>query len=230
MNTKPIEFKLGEYLSKGLDLLKKDYGNFALAYFFCMIMSMIPFCGLLAMGNLYKYCEKVHNNQPANPSEIFNFDDFVPYLMLNLILMGIIFVAYIPMILLMPAAAVFGQDSEMAAGVSGILFFVFLAIFMIVLFIIMAKAFYVPGLISLKRVTDFKEAWKTSNVLSKGNLVMIILFAIITSFLGQLGFIACGIGILFTMPYLYTCNYVAYRDAFEQTNNDEIKEIGKNNF
>lgn len=230
MNARPIEFKLSDYLSKGFELLKKDYGNFILAYFFCMILSMIPLCSLLAMGNFYKYCQKVYNNEEANPSDIFNFDDFVTYLILNLILMAGIFVAYIPMIFLMPAVAVLGQDSEAAAGFTGILMIAYLFIFIIAIFIIMAKAFYIPALISLKGITDFKEAWKISKVLTKGNLLKIVLFAIITSFLGQLGVVACGIGILLTLPYLYTSNYIAYRDAFDQINNDEIKEIGRSNY
>ncbi len=64
---KPVDFKLGEYINKGFELLKKDFGNIFVAFLVCCIMSIIPFCAVLAMGNLYKYLQRIHRNQPASP-------------------------------------------------------------------------------------------------------------------------------------------------------------------
>lgn len=52
LSPKPVNFKMSQYLSEGLELLKKDFVNIALATFLCLIMSIIPFCGFLAMGEL----------------------------------------------------------------------------------------------------------------------------------------------------------------------------------
>lgn len=230
MNVKPVNFKFGEYLNSGLELLKKDYGNFILAYFFCFIMSIIPFCSLLAIGNFYKYCEKVHNNQQASPGEIFNFDDFASYFVLNLIIFVAFIIGYIPLMILMPAASIFSQNNEFAAGIMGIIGIVYMFAFIITLFIILAKAYYIPGLISLKKITDFKEVWRISSIMTKNNLIVILLFTIVVSFLGQIGAVLCGIGIFLTLPFVYTSNYMAFRDAFQQIDKDEIKEIGNRNY
>ena len=222
INLQPIDFKLNDYINKSMELFKKDFGNFLLAYIFCVIMSFIPFCSLLAMGNFYKYCRKVHRGEPANPSEIFNFDDFSAYIILQLIILGAIIAMYIPFLATIP----FQNTNEEPSSVFGIFVVVYFLIAMIALIIIAIKAFYIPGLISLKGIKDLKTAWNMSKIMTKGNLWMIILFSIGVSFLSQLGFLLCGIGILLTMPFLYIAHYFAYEDALQQIDYDEIKEIG----
>lgn len=231
MKVKPVQFKFGDYLNGGYELLKKDYGNFILAYLFCAILSIVPFCGLMAMGNFYKYCKKVHHNEQANPADIFNFDDFSTYIMLNLILIAIFIVGYIPMMFLMPGVAFLSDGNETAAGIVGLFGFIYFFAFFIAVFIIIAKAFYMPAFISLRNIKDYRQAWTLSNIMTKNNLLMIILFSIVASFLGQIGVILCGIGIFLTAPFMYTSTYIAYDDALKQIDDDEIKEIiGQNTF
>ena len=76
INAKPVNFKFNEYLSNGYEFLKSNFGDIFLAFIFCIIMSIIPFCGLVAVGNMYKYLRKLRRGQNAAPGEIFNFDDF----------------------------------------------------------------------------------------------------------------------------------------------------------
>ena len=73
---KPVEFKFGEYINKGFELFKKDMGTFILAFIFVLIMSLIPFCGFLGIGNFLKLARKINHGQQTSASEIFNFDDF----------------------------------------------------------------------------------------------------------------------------------------------------------
>ncbi|MEY8758066.1 hypothetical protein [Chryseobacterium tongliaoense] len=229
IKAKSIDFKLNEYLTKGLELLKKDFGNFLIAYLFCMIMSIIPFCGFLAMGNFYKYCRKVNKGEPASVGDIFNFDDFVPYFVIQLIIFAAVFAIYIPMIFVIPFAAIAGGDNPSPAFM---IFFVPYIFIIVIAFLIVALiGFYIPGLISLKKIYDLKVLWKMSRIMTKNNLLSIFLFAIVVSFLSQLGILLCGIGILITMPYFYTTHYFAFEDAIQQIEYDEIKEIGiKNEF
>ena len=99
INVKPVQFKFGDYMSNAVELMKKDFGNFVLAYVFCIILSIIPFCGLMAAGNFYKYCRKINRGEQASPGEIFNFDDFMPYFLIQLIILAAVFVIYIPIII-----------------------------------------------------------------------------------------------------------------------------------
>lgn len=223
INAKPIDFKFNDYLSKGYELLKNNFGNILLAGLFCMIMSIIPFCGLLGAGNFYKYCRKISKGEAASPSDIFNFDDFMPYFIYMLIIFAAILVIYIPFIIVIPFANHDGGSS------SGLPFFVFpyMIVVYIVIVVFALKAFYIPALISLGGVKDIKTAWNMSKIMTKNNLLSIFLFSLVVGFLSQLGVILCGIGLLITIPYLYTTNYFAFEDAMKQIEHDEIMEIGQ---
>lgn len=227
IKAKPIEFKLSEYLNKGFELLKKDFGNFMVAYILCIVMSIIPFCGLLAMGNFYKYCRKVNKGEPASVGDIFNFDDFLPYFIVQLIILAGVFVLYIPLFALIPLTAMTGGEDP--SPVFAVFMVPYIFIIVIAVFIVALLGFYIPALISLKKIYDIKTAWSMSRIMTKNNLLSIFLFAIVVGFLSQIGILACGIGILITMPYFYTTHYFAFEDAIQQIEYDEIKEIGSKN-
>lgn len=221
---KPINFKLGEYLSKGFELLKKDFGNIFVAFLCCFVMAIIPFCGMLGAGNFYKYLKKINNGEQASPGDIFNFDNFMPYFILQLIIIGGVMAIYIPMILILPImTSVGGEDS--ASWVSFLMVPYFIIIYAAFLYFAL-KGFYIPALISFKNVTDIKTAWNASKVMTKDNLLSIFLFSLVVGILSQIGIIACGIGIFLTIPFMYTANFFAYDDAMKQIERDEISEIG----
>lgn len=226
MNVKPINFKLNEYLSKGFEFFKKDIGGNIIAILFTMIMGFIPLCGMLGVGNFYKYCRKKMNGQPAEASEIFNFDDFVPYLYLQLIIIGFVLAMYIPFIFFIPFMGNNGGDPS---PVFGMFFGIYALVLMVALFYLSVKIFYIPALISLRKVGDLKTAWNISKEMTNGNFINILLFIIVASFLGSLGVILCYVGIIVTLPFYYISTYFAYEDAMQQIDHDEIKEIGTKN-
>ncbi|QBJ87104.1 hypothetical protein DDI74_12875 [Chryseobacterium gleum] len=228
LTPKPINFKLGEYINKGFELLKKDFGNIFVAFLMCFIMSIIPFCGLLAMGNLYKYLQRLNRNQPASPGEIFDFKDFMPCFMLQLIVFGGVLLLYIPLFAVLGISGALSESNEPNPMVAFFMFpYMFLLIGAIYYFVL--KGFYIIPLISLKGIREVKEAWTISKIMTKGNLLSIFLFSVVVGILAQIGIIACGIGIFLTLPFLYTANYFAYEDAIQQIEYDEITEIGSKN-
>jgi len=226
LTPKPINFKFGEYINKGFELLKKDFGGVFVGFLVTSLMTIIPLCGLLAVGNYYKYLRKLSKNQPASPGEIFDFKDFMPYLILQLIIIGGVIVLYIPMIFIavIGGAASYGNEEPSAMGSILMLPYVFLMF--AAFFYFALKGFYIPALITFKGVTDIKTAWNISKVMSKGNLLNIFLFSFVIGVLSQIGVIACVIGLLLTLPFMHTANYFAYEDAIQQIEYDEITEIG----
>ncbi|PKF72899.1 hypothetical protein [Chryseobacterium sp. PMSZPI] len=226
LTPKPINFKLGEYINKGFEFLKKDFGNIFVAFLLCCIMSIIPFCSALAMGNLYKYLHKRARNQAASPGEIFDFKDFMPYFILQLIILGGVLVLYIPLVILLVLTM---PNSDQPNPMVTVFMFPYMFLIMVAIYYFVLKAFYIVPLISLKGIKDIKTAWNISKVMTKGNLLSIFLFSFVVGLLAQIGIIACGIGILLTFPFLYTANYFAYEDAIQQIEYDEITEIGINN-
>ena len=218
---KPVEFKFGEYFNKGFELFKKDMGTFILAFIFVLIMSLIPFCGFLGIGNFLKLARKINHGQQASASEIFNFDDFVIYLKLFGVLILGVLILEIPLFLILPKADQ-GASPELPVA-----FFIFMFAFIIALYYFLLKAYYMVALISLENVKSIKEAWSISNIMTKGNLLSILGFAIVVGLIGQLGFIACGIGLLISVPLTYVLQYVSYEDGIQQIKVDELEEIGK---
>ena len=222
LNIKQIDFKFSQYLNQGFEIFKKDFGKFFVAFLFVILMSIIPFCGLLALGNFYKFSRKIFKGQSAEPSEIFNFDDFLPYFFLQLIIIGGMFVLYIPLFIFAALGSQMGDPSTMMA----ILIPIYAIALVAVIFYLTIKGFYIPALISVGKVKDLKKAWNMSKTMTTGNEWMILLFAIVVSFLSQLGIILCGIGILLTLPYNYITHFIAYDDAIDQMSYDEITGIG----
>lgn len=220
LKPRKVDFKFGEYISQGIDLMKKDFGTIFLAFIFAMILGMIPFCGLMAIGNFYKVCHKLDKGIPVKADEVFNFDDFMPYFMFQIfIILGFI-VALIPMGILM----IIFNNSETA---SGILVVIYMFAFYFLMFYLLLQAFYIPALITFKKITDVKAAWNISKVMTKGNLWALFFFSIATVFLGELGILLCGIGILITIPFVYVSHYFAFKDGLTQIEFDDITEIGQ---
>jgi uncharacterized membrane protein len=226
INAKPVNFKMGEYISNGYEFLKSNFGSLFGAFLLTMLMSIIPFCGLLAVGNFYKYCRDLKAGKNVSAGDIFNFDDFMPYFILQLIILGGVIAIYIPLMIIMLISGGFSEDPSPIASVIMVPYII--AVYIGVLVVVL-KGFYIPALISLGGVKDIKTAWKMSLPMTKGNLLTIFLYSLVIGFLGQLGIIACVIGLIFTLPLVYTSHYFAYEDAMQQVTHDEIQEIGTKN-
>ena len=224
ISAKPVNFKMGEYISNGYEFLKSNFGSLFGAFLLTMLMSIIPFCGLLAVGNFYRYCSDLRAGKQVSAGDIFNFDNFMPYFVLQLILIGGIMLIYIPMLFVLPTMA----DRDASAG-PPVFFMVYIFVVYIAILIVCLNGFYMPALISLGGITDVKTAWNMSLTMTKGNLLTIFLYSLVIGFLGQLGVIACVIGLIFTLPLVYTSHYFAYEDAMKQVTHDEIQEIGSKN-
>ena len=223
LNPKPIQFKFGEYINKGFTLLKAKFGDVFIGLIVTILMSIIPLCGMMAVGNFYKYIKKLSRNERASAGEIFDFKDFLPYLILQLIIIGGVLVFTIPLSFIF---AILGAFAENGDGPNPLMVMPLMFLIIIPIYYFLLRAFYMIPLISLKGITDIKTAWQISSTMTKGNLLNILLFAIVVGILSQIGILACGIGIFITMPFMYVANYFAYEDGLQQIEYDEITEIG----
>lgn len=221
-NSRTVNFRFSDYISEGYKLYRDNFGAIVMASLCMFIMSLIPFCSLLAFGNFSKFMKRLKDGQSPDPSEVFNFDDFTPYFKLFLILIGIIFVIELPLFVI-----IYGFSNEMENPSP--LFFICYIGYMLFLFaavyILMAKAFYMPYLISIKKITDIQEAWRTSSQLGTSNILIIIGFILVTSMLAQLGIFLCLIGIVLTLPFHYAAMYVAAEDGVRQAEGQNPQNI-----
>lgn len=219
----PVDFKLGDYINKGWEFYKNNFGKLILPMFFVFLLCIIPFVGLMAVGNFMKFCKRLEEGQNPSASEIFDFSDFSKYFVITLVLVGIILVLYIPFLFFMPFLMNRESDPNPIVFVLMGIYYLFL---FVVLFLISIRTFYITPLVTFKGMSDFKEVFKASSEMAKGNYLQIFLFSIVAGFMGMIGMIGCYIGVFLTLPLAYTCYYFAYKDALQQIIKDEINEIG----
>lgn len=212
-------FTIGKYISEGIDLFRKDPGGILIAFLLVVIMSLIPLCSILAVGNFYKVCRDVEITGKADSGKIFNFDDFVPYLKFLVILVAVIFLIFIPVpLFIFPLSIFTGEDGSVSdigaalvAGGFG-LFMLFYFIFLITLSI--ATYYFIP-LVALKGSHEVRKNISTSWNLAKKDFFSIFVFIIISAILSQIGVFACGIGLFLTIPIGLCMRY----KSFEKINN-----------
>jgi uncharacterized membrane protein len=80
-------------------------------------------------------------------------------------------------------------------------------------FIVGGAMFFTMPLI-VERKLSAVEAMKASYELTKNNLLMFTLFGFVVQLIAQAGSYACYVGLLATIPLLFTISAVAYRDSF----------------
>ncbi|NML68725.1 hypothetical protein HHL23_02795 [Chryseobacterium sp. RP-3-3] len=227
LNVKEYDFNIGKYLSQGTELFKKDIGGFIVATLLLFVMSFIPFCGILGLGNFYKICKKVDEGQQVSAGDIFDFTDFMVYLKLFLLILAICIVVMIPIQLtlvpfLLAADVEGGQVSDTGAALLAGGMGLWIMLIMIVFMILSISMYFIQPLISLYRITSVREAYRLSWKIARKNFFMIFLFSIVVGIISQLGMIVCGIGILFTIPLGICMKYAAYKDVLESLNKKTV--------
>ncbi len=219
---KGYNFNIGKYISEGIDLFKKDIGGFVLATLLAVIMSIIPFCGILAIGNFYKICKKADEGKPVQAGDIFDFTDFFVYFKLLILLMAVVFILMIPVqfsLIPLLAAAKYGNDpgavgSALFAGG----FIIWFCLFIILMFAFSVSFYFVQPLISVYRVQSVRQAFGLSWKIAKKNFWMIFIFMILAGVISQIGILACGIGIFLTAPLGLCIKYMSFKDVLETQN------------
>ncbi|KMQ66758.1 hypothetical protein ACM46_04435 [Chryseobacterium angstadtii] len=220
---KDYDFNIGKYLSQGTELFKKDIGGFIVATLLLFVMSFIPFCSILGLGNFYKICKKVDEGEQVSAGDIFDFTDFVVYLKLFLLIFAICIVLMIPVqISLIPLILAAGNEDGNMSDTGTALFAGGMGLWMILLFVLLTvlsiSMYFVQPLISLHRMTSVTEAFKLSWKIARKNFFKILLFSIVVGFISQLGIIVCGIGVLFSIPLGICMKYAAYKDTLGSIN------------
>lgn len=212
-NFRGINFRFSDYISEGYNFYRANFSKIFVASLLVILISLIPFCSYLGIGNFFKFMRKLRAGQnPDASQEIFNFDDFVPYIKLMAVIVLAVLVLEIPIFIFTGLSA---GNPEKLQGVMPF-YMIYILALLLAIFYVTARGFYIPWLISVKKISNLGEAWRISSVLSKNNIWRIIGFMLITSILAEIGILACGIGFIFTLPFYYVAYYFAMEDGMKQ--------------
>jgi membrane-anchored glycerophosphoryl diester phosphodiesterase (GDPDase) len=213
-------FNIGKYISEGFELFRKDIGGFIVATLLAIVMSFIPFCSLLAIGNFYKIFKKVDEGQSVQVGDIFDFTDFWMYFKLFFLILFAVIILMIPiqftMIPIIVAAKDAGENVNVAMIIGGM--GIWFLLFILFLFAFTVSLYFVQPIISLHKIQSVRQAYSLSWKIAKKNFFMILIFSIIVGLISQLGIIVCGIGILFTIPVGICIKYISYKDVLTTQN------------
>ena len=228
--TQKWDIKIGDYLSKGFEIYKKEWVNYSLFSLLSLIIAIVAGATIIGMFFValplslgYAVAsEKVENNEKLSLNDFFKpFDKTMQLFMLALIIIGVIFVGYF--IAALPLALTSSSDTDNPLSIFSILIFfiISLVIMLFAVFILFAPYLVYFGNYSAS------DAIKTSIKLGKQNALMIFLFLVVNGIIGQLGAIACYVGMFVTLPISSIAMYLMVKDAIltTTTENDNFNNL-----
>ncbi len=181
---------IGYEFSRGWTLFKENMGLFVVAALLAMILTLIS-CGILSGSmttGLFLVIERLINKDPVKPQagDIFKgLDFFVQSLLLFIILMALGF--------LLGIIPVVGQIAGFLLGsimMWGMMF------------------------VAYEKLSAMDALKKIYTLTKTGDFTMPLVLGVIANLVAGLGVIACGIGILFTMPFAYCVMSCCYQTLF----------------
>ena len=193
-----VDVKFGEWIEKGFNLYKENFGILVLASLIAVIVSAITagvLAGPMAAGVLLIIFQLVDRKEPKpEVGTLFRGFDFFLHSFLFFVIWGIaVFIAS----LILGLVPCIGQLAS--------LFVVFVAhaLLMFGLFLI------------VDRKMEFWPASVESFNMVKRNFWPFLGFSIVSNLIGSIGAVACGIGVVFTLPIQVCILTVAYREIFD---------------
>lgn len=190
------EVKFGDWLEKGFNLYKENFGVLVLSSLIAILLGVISFGILMGpmMAGLCFILLRLVDNQTPKPEvgELFKgFNYFLQAFLFFLVWGAIIFGASF-ILMFIPCIGQLAQI-VLAYGLQPLLMF---SMFLIV-----------------DRKMEFWPASMESINIVKTNFWPFLGFQLVCAIISQLGAIACGIGVIFTLPIGLCATAIAYREV-----------------
>lgn len=222
------EFKLGDYISTGIDIFKKNIGVFVgyTAVFFLIVMvgSFIPFLGSIGLlvvtypllVGFYLGAHKLHKNETLEFRDFFKGFDYIGQLLLMYLVTVLIvsiflipfFVSFFISITSLDSSDVLLDDNPFAVF-SIFPFWTF--IFFLPMIYLGIAWMWAPFLIVFHKLS-FWDAMMTSMKIVNKKFLMTLVFAIIVGMISSIGMVALFVGILLSYPAALCMQYAAFAD------------------
>lgn len=225
------DFKFGDYLQQAFEIYQKEWINYSLFALLSLIIYTVAgftiigifFLALpLALGYATA-TEKVLRNETLALGDFFApFSKMMNLFLLAIIIIGISLLIYSPVLLtIIPAILSNSMEPSSASEALGILtggaMMIVIPIVALVLLAFILLVIFAPYFVYYGNYSAV-EAIKQSIKLAKKNALMIFLFIIVCSILGQIGAVVCYVGLLFTLPIASIAQFLMVKDAMLKEN------------
>lgn len=202
-----VNVKFSEWIENGFNLYKENFGVLVLASLIAILLSLVSFlvlAGPMIAGLIIVTLQIFDKKQPPpTAGTVFKGFDYFLNSFLFVLVWGVSTFVVTLIVALIPCIGVF---------ISYFISFAVQAFLMFALFIIVDKKM------------DFWPASMESFEVVKTNFWPFLGFSIVIALIGGVGAIACGIGVIITMPIQYCIIAIAYREIFRGTQASEEKE------
>lgn len=202
-----VNVKFGEWIENGFNLYKDNFGPLVLASLIAVLLSSVTL-GILSgpmMAGLILVILQIFDQKqpPPTAGTVFKGFDYFLNSFLFFLVWGIL-------------TAVVGFILSIIPCIG-----IFLVIFMVYA----VQAFLMFGMfLIVDRKMDFWPASMESINMVKSNFWPFLGFAIVAGIIGGIGSIACGIGVIFTIPIEFCMLAFAYRQIFGEEPISDEKE------
>jgi len=189
--------KFGDWIKEGFDIYKNNLGVLILSSLIAFLLSMVTL-GVLSgpmSAGMILIVQKLRDGKQPPPvaGDVFQgFQYFLPSFLFCIVWGAILFVA----ILILSFVPCLGQLLSICISLAAAAFLMF-GLFLIV-----------------EQKMDFWPASMASIEKVKPAFFPLLGLALVAGILGQIGALACGIGVFVTMPIYFTILSVTYRDVF----------------
>ncbi len=205
MNTGTLD--MGVCFKKAFDVYKKNLGLLIGASFIASLLMSLTvgiLTGPILAGLMVLVLKLVDGKDDAAFSNIFeSFDLFVTTFLICLAWGAAFYAAY----------AILGMIPVLGFLVS----------------IVLAGAYSVFLSFAIMQVVEkkegFQEASKSAFELLKKNLWMLIAYGVLASLASSVGIVACGFGVIVTMPIYFVLMAVAYRQCASATSEEIVLDV-----
>ncbi|HHM21151.1 MAG TPA: hypothetical protein ENJ20_03915 [Bacteroidetes bacterium] len=241
------DFKFGDYISRGFDIVKKDWGaflGFTLIFFLItIVVSIIPFIGSFAYNlfigpplvvGYYIVAHNLWNGRTTKFSDFFKGFDYIGQLALTALVQGlIILVCFIPFILALWKSGLVEWYVEALSDPMAfrgnlpptVEWWHYLLLLPVFYFSIAYSWSYL--FVAFYKMS-FWDALESSRKLITRQWFLVFVFMIVAFFIMMAGVLALCIGILFTLPAFYCMIYAAFADVTrlneESQSDDNIEQ------
>jgi hypothetical protein len=194
-----VEVKFGEWIEKGFNLYKENIATLIIATVVAILLSAVTL-GILAgpmfAGIIFITLGLFDGTDPKpEAGSLFKGFDYFLNSFLFVIVWGVALTIVSIILSVVPCIGIF---ASMFVGYSAT------ALLMFGLFLIVDKRM------------EFWPASMESIEIVKTNFWLFLAFSVVTSIIGSIGAIACGIGVVVTVPIQVCILTVAYREVFDQ--------------
>ncbi len=202
------QMTLGPFVSKAWALVTADLVLFIVSYLIVAVLCSIPLVGLIIGGPLMfgflRIVQKRYKGEPAEIGQVFDgFKDFTKGLVTVLLALAASLCIVIPIVIIIVVLSMIPCVGAVLA----------IVLYICAILALSAGLYFLMPIAALS-ATSPMDAIKASIKFLIANIGPMVLLSVVTALISMAGAIACGVGVLFTVPLAMTISVIAYNEYY----------------